>query len=159
MSRNDRFLPTLLDRLVESPEYGPHNGGMSRHIYQQSVLRDLQWLLSAVAPNNQAQLAARHPEVHRSVLNYGIPGSTGMTLTERDLTALTLGIKQAILTYESRVLPESLSVNLLSDIKHTARSQLTFRIRLAFWFEPYPLELSVRAQWDIESGLLSLSEE
>jgi len=157
MSHSDRFLPTLLDRLAESPEHG-QGSGMSRQDYQQSVLRDLQWLLCAVAPREQAGFA-RHAEVKRSVLNYGIPASTGMTLTERELTVLTQGIKQAILTYEPRVLPESLSVTLLTDARHAVRSQLTFRIRLAFWFEPYPLELAVHAQWDIESGLVSLSGE
>ncbi|WP_418648183.1 type VI secretion system baseplate subunit TssE [Thauera butanivorans] len=156
MSRSDRFLPTLLDRLVESPENG--KGGMSRQAYQQSVLRDLQWLLCSVAPREQTSFA-KHAEASRSVLNYGIPCSTGMTLTERELTKLAQDIEKAILTYEPRVLPESLSVALLADSEQAVRSQLVFRIRLAFWFEPYPLELSVRAQWDIENGLVSLSGE
>jgi len=158
MSCNDCFLPTLLDRLVESPGYSK-GGGMPRQSYQQSVLRDLQWLLGAVAPSEQTVSSARYPEVSRSVLNYGIPSSTGMTLTERELSALTQGIKKAILTYEPRVLPESLSVTVLPDSEHVTRSQLTFRICLSFWFEPYPLELSVHAQWDIESGLVSLNGE
>jgi len=154
MSRNDCFLPTLLDRLVESPGYS--KGGISRQAYQQSVLRDLQWLLGAVAPSEQTVSPARHPEVSRSVLNYGIPSSIGMTLTEHELDVLTQSIKKAILTYEPRVLPKSLSVTVLSDSEQGTRSQLIFLIRLSFWFEPYPLELSVQAQWDIESGLVSL---
>jgi len=157
MSYSDGFLPTLLDRLVELPEHDK-GAGMSRQAYQQSVLRDLQWLLCTVTPREQAAVASR-AEVNRSVLNYGIPSSTGMTLTEQELVALTQGIKQAILIYEPRVLPESLSVALLTDAVHPVRSQLTFQIQLAFWFEPYPLELFLRAQWDIESGLVSLSEE
>lgn len=156
MSRSGRFLPTLLDRLVASPEN--EKGGMSRQAYQQSVLRDLQWLLCSVAPREQAAFAD-HAEASRSVLNYGIPCSTGMALTERELTRLTRDIEQAIRTYEPRVLPESLSVTLIEEGEQAVRSQLMFRIRLAFWFEPYPMELSVRAQWDIENGLVSLSGE
>jgi len=157
MNRNDHYLPTLLDRLVDAPEHG-NGAGMSRQAYQQSVLRDLQWLLCAVAPRDEAAFA-RLPEVRRSVLNYGIPASTGMMLTERDATALIEGIKAAILTYEPRVLPDGLSVTLLTDRQHAIRSQLTLRIHLAFWFKPYPLELSVQAQWDIENGLVALHGE
>jgi len=156
MSQSEYFLPTLLDRLVESPSYG--KGGMSRQAYQQSVLRDLQWLLCAIAPA-QHSLIGRYPQVRRSVLNYGIPNSTGMTLTEREVARLAQDIEKAILTYEPRVLPQSLSVTVVSDSQQAVRSQLVFRIRLAFWFEPYPLELSIRAQWDIESGLVSLKGE
>jgi type VI secretion system protein ImpF len=156
MSRGDHFLPTLLDRLVESP--GNEGAGLSRRAYQQSVLRDLQWLLCTVAPREQTLLAGFAHASH-SVLNYGIPCSTGMTLTERERTLLAQDIEKAILAFEPRVLPESLSVTLISGGPEAVRSQLMFRIRLAFWFEPYPLELSVRAQWDIESGLVALSGE
>jgi len=156
MSNSDRFLPALLDRLVESPWHA--KGGMSRQAYQQSVLRDLQWLLCAIAPAEYA-LPGGYLEVRRSVLNYGIPSSTGMTLTEREIAQLAQDIEKAILTYEPRVLPQSLSVTVLPDNKQSVRSQLIFRIRLALWFEPYPLELSIRAQWDIESGLVSLNGE
>jgi type VI secretion system protein ImpF len=156
MSRSDRFLPALLDRLVESP--GSEGAWLSRRAYQQSVLRDLQWLLCTVAPREHARLAG-HDHARRSVLNYGVPCSTGMSLTEQELKTLAQDIEKAILTFEPRVLPESLSVTLMSDSREAVRSQLVFRIRLAFWFEPYPLELSVRAQWDIENGLVSLSGE
>jgi type VI secretion system protein ImpF len=154
MSRGDRFLPTLLDRLVESP--GNEGAGQSKQSYQQSVLRDLQWLLSTVAPHEPGLLAGH---ANRSVLNYGIPGSTGMSLTERERTRLAQEIEKAILVFEPRVLPESLSVTLISGGQEAVRSRLMFRIRLAFWFEPYPLELSVCAQWDVESGRLALNGE
>jgi len=157
MSRNDNFLPTLLDRLLEPSIES--KAGMSRQAYQQSVLRDLQWLLGAVAPSQHMLPPTHYPEVCRSVLNYGIPGSTGMTLTERELTNLTQAIQDAILTYEPRILPGSLSVNVLPDSEHATRSQLVFRIHLTLWFEPYPLQLSVHVQWDIESGLVALSGE
>ncbi len=156
MSRNDQFLPTLLDRLADAS--GHEGAGLSRRAYQQSVLRDLQWLLGTVAPREQA-LSDSHPHAASSVLNYGIPCSTGMTLTEPELNLLARNIEKAILAFEPRVLPESLSVTFVSSSQEAARSQLMFHIRLAFWFEPYPLELSVRAQWDIESGLVALSGE
>jgi len=156
MSRSEQFLPTLLDRLAEPSGHG--RGGLSRQAYQQSVLRDLQWLLCTIAPTEQ-KLPERYPEVRRSVLNYGIRSSTGMTLTEREVNQLAQDIEKAILTYEPRVLPESLSVTVITESGQNIRSQLMFRIRLAFWFDPYPLELSIRAQWDIESGLVSLTGE
>jgi len=156
MKPAERFLPALLDRLMESPL--PGAGGLSRQAYQQSVIRDLQWLLCTIAPTEHAAFTS-YPEVRRSVLNYGIPSSAGMTLTEREVSQLAKNIEKAILAYEPRVLPQSLSVTVLKDDEKPIRSQLMFRIRLAFWFEPYPLELSIRAQWDIESGLVALNSE
>ncbi len=155
-ARGDGFLPTLLDRLVEAT--AKQGEALSRRAYQETVLRDLHWLLNTVAPL-PAELAERYPQLRDAVINYGIPGATGAALTESELRVLATQIERAILAFEPRVLADSLSVTVASDPRAAIRNQLVFRIRAAFWFDPYPLELSIRAQWDIENGLVGLSEE
>ncbi|NMG71295.1 type VI secretion system baseplate subunit TssE [Parazoarcus communis] len=156
VTRSDGFLPTLLDRLVEATS----NGGapLSRRTYQDTVLRDLHWLLNAIAPLSQT-VSESYPHLRDCVLNFGIPGTSGGILTKRELDALAVEIEHAILAFEPRVLPDSLSVSVISDRDAAIRNQLVFRIAAAFWFDPYPLELSICAQWDIESGLVGLREE
>lgn len=153
MARSDGFLPTLLDRLVEATA---NNGlPLSRAAYQATVVRDLHWLLNTVSPMSKEAVEAC-PHLRDSVLNFGIPATTGASMTETELQVLAAEIKQAILSFESRVLPESLSVNVLGNREAAIRSQLVFRIRASFWFDPFPVELSLLAQWDVENGLVSL---
>lgn len=153
MAGGDGFLPTLLDRLVEATS---NNGqALSRRAYQETVVRDLQWLLNTISPLSR-EAAETYPHLSDSVLNYGIPATTGASMTESELESLANDIKQAIVTFEARVLPDSLSVEVLGNREAAIRSQLVFRISASFWFDPFPVELSLLAQWDVENGLVSL---
>lgn len=153
MARRDGFLPTLLDRLVDATA---NNGlALSRAAYQETVVRDLHWLLNTVSSLSK-DAAETCPHLRDSVLNFGIPVTTGASMTESELQVLAAEIKQAILTFEPRVLPESLSVKVLGNREAAIRSQLVFRISALFWFDPFPVELSLLAQWDVENGLVSL---
>lgn len=153
--RRDGFLPTLLDRLIEATA---NNGqALSRRAYQETVVRDLRWLLNTVTPLPRAAIESC-PHLANSVLNYGIPGTTGASMTEGELSDLASAIRQAIVTFEPRVLPESLSVNVIASRDAAIRSQLVFRINASFWFDPFPVELALLAQWDVENGLVSLKD-
>lgn len=150
------FMPTLLDRLVEATADGGQ--AYTRRTYQDTVVRDLHWLLNTVTPLAEDVFEGR-PHLRDSVLNFGIPATSGVSMTEGELNVLAAAIERAIVTFEPRVLPESLSVTVLSGREASIRSQLVFRISAAFWFDPYPVEISMLAQWDVECGLVGLRGE
>ena len=151
----DLFLPTLLDRLS-------HGSGraMNRSAFRKSVLRDLNWLLNCT--NLEKQLPIRDfPQVRDSVLNFGIPPLAGARFSESDLTAVAANIERALLCFEPRILPESLKVSVLHDKESDAYryNHARFRIEASYWFEPYPIDMIMRAHWDMETGGVELREE
>lgn len=147
------YLPTLLDRLAESPASG--RGPASRGAYEQAVLRDLRWLLNSTTALSE-QVLSDYPMLASSVLNFGIRSDYGSVLSEERAQAMAAEIRQAICAFEPRVLRESVSVSPVSEAGQAPPTRLAFRICLAYWYEPYPLELSIRAEWDVECGLVGL---
>ncbi len=154
----DHFLPTVLDRLTSHPETNGAAGGaqMTRGAYHETVLRDLSWLLNCSSIESQIDLTA-YPRIRNSVVNFGVPPLAGRRFSEMDLNGIAEGIRNAILTFEPRVLAESLQVTAIRDATAESHNQIVFQIRAAFWFEPYPLEMAIRAQWDVENGIMDLS--
>ena len=87
--RNREFLqPSLLDRLTddepEKKSEPKERRGLTHAKLRKSVLRDLNWLF------NSSNLASVQdlddsPEVGKSVLNYGLPGFSGHTISGVDI--------------------------------------------------------------------------
>ncbi|MDR2881207.1 MAG: GPW/gp25 family protein [Azoarcus sp.] len=151
----DLFLPTLLDRLSEQG-----GGAMNRSAFRRTVLRDLNWLLNCT--NIEGQLPIQNlPYVRNSVLNFGIPPLAGARFAESELDAVAAGIQRSLACFEPRILPESLKVSVIRD-KETdvyRYNHARFRIEASYWFEPYPIDMVVRAHWDMETGGVELREE
>ena len=150
------FLPTLLDRLTEPTKQDMVPGrSQGRAAYQESVLRDLRWLLNSTTAFHRGELRA-FPHASSSVLNFGIPCATGLHRSEKEAQELAKGIEQAILRFEPRILAESLLVEVVPEEGGSSHSHLLLRIHAAFWFEPHPIELSIRARWHVEGGLVEV---
>lgn len=152
----EMFMPTLLDRLSLTDETGPNGQYMNRQSYRKSVLRDLQWLLNC--PSLEAQLHLENFEhVKASVINFGIPSYTGSKFTQSDLKHVADSIKLAVMQYEPRIIANTLEVNIVHDAnQYSLCEQPLFRIEASLWFEPYPIELVIRALWDSENGAMRL---
>jgi len=150
------FLPTLLARLIEHPDGAP--GPASRAAYEEAVLRDLRWLLNSTAVLSEDALEP-NPWVRTSVLNFGIRSNYGSALSGDRIRTMASEIKTAILAFEPRVLRDSVSVSPESEIEDGRSAQVTFKINATYWYEPYPIELSMWARWDIDCGLLALDTE
>lgn len=149
-------MPTLLDRL--SVGSGPEKSArhLSRPAYRQSVVRDLQWLLNCA--NLEAQLPLQSfAHARASVLNFGIPSYAGSKFTQSDLQQVADAITTAVLQYEPRIIPTSLNVKIVRDVEDASLcGQPLFGIEASLWFEPYPIELVIRALWDSENGSMKL---
>ena len=157
----DRLQPALLDRLTdESPTSqveADDRRVMSKNQLRQAVLRDLGWLLNSVQPLGRA--ADAYPELGASVLNFGLPALSGQLASKVDVTVLERAIRQAILRYEPRILPETLEVRALefSSVLDT-HNVIEFEIRGHLWAQPVPLEILLRTQLDLEAGQVEVRD-
>ena len=155
-SNRDRINPSLLDRLTdEAPGERSATGAgsaVSLSELRKSVLRDLNWLF------NTCQLLATEeaeawPAVRKSVVNYGLPPLSGVTASGLDVRKLERALRQAILDFEPRILPDSVSVKALVDPQSLDHHNvISLQIEALLWAQPVPVELLLRTQFDLESG-------
>ena len=158
----DSLQPALLDRLTDQhPERkteGRDERVISRAQLRASVLRDLSWLFNTTNLSAELDLT-RHPLVARSTVNYGLTPLSGRPVSNLDLTALERLLKEAILAFEPRILAPSLTVTALPvGDALTHHNILSFEIAGELWGQPYPLELLIRTEMDLESGEVRLAE-
>src|ERR1051325_8568305 len=107
----DRINPSLLDRLTdEAPGAAGGRGAFSSlSELRRSVLRDLTWLFN----NTQlfdAQAAKAWPQGRKSGPTSGRPPLAGMHASALDINRLERALRQAIVDFEPRILPDSVSV-------------------------------------------------
>jgi type VI secretion system protein ImpF len=80
-----------------------------------------------------------------------MPAFAGSTKSSLDKVAMEAAIRQAITTFEPRIVAESLSVAIQIDPRnHHNTLQLTIRGNM--WAQPVPLELLLMADVDLETG-------
>lgn len=158
----DSLQPALLDRLTDHDPARTVEGREERIIgrtqLRASVLRDLSWLFNTTNASAEIDLA-RLPLVAQSTINYGLAPLSGRLASNLDLTALERVLKDAILHFEPRILAPTLSVRALppgDQLGH--HNVLSFEIAGELWGQPYPLELLIRTEMDLESGEVRLSE-
>jgi type VI secretion system protein ImpF len=162
LGARDALQPALLDRLTD------HEPGrkaesreqrvISRAQLRACVLRDLSWLFNTTNLASEVDLAA-HPLVEQSTLNYGLVPLAGRPISEFDLAELDQVLKQAILRFEPRILPHTVSVRAAAAQEGAARHNvLSFEITGALWGQPYPIELLLKTDVDLESGEIRIAE-
>jgi type VI secretion system protein ImpF len=162
-SEGDRLQPALLDRLSDDyPEKAQEtleHSFVSKGRLKRTVLRDLVWLLNTTCHNTNGELD-QHPDVQRSVVNFGIPVLSGKNFSGVDWRELERSIHEAILIFEPRILVDSLSVKAQppqDSLGH--HNLLQFEIRGELWSMPFPIELLIRSELDLETGQMSLSDQ
>jgi len=158
----DRLQPALLDRLTDDEpdkKQEPREARvLSKSRMRQSVLRDLAWLLNATRLEVVADLT-KVPHVRRSVLNFGMPALSGRTASSLDFTDLARAVREAILTFEPRILPATLQIRTLleaGDLDH--HNVIGVEIHGQLWAQPVPLELLLRTEIDLETGKVQIAD-
>ena len=155
-SNRDRINPSLLDRLTdEAPGSGAAaRSGQSLTLSElrRSVLRDLNWLFNSTQVLG-AEEGEAWPQVRNSVVNYGLPALSGASASSIDIVRLERALKQAIIDFEPRILPDSISVKALLERQSVDHHNLiSLHIEGMLWAQPVPIELLLRTQLDLESG-------
>lgn len=157
----DRLQPALLDRLTdEAPQSraeAEDTRVMSKNQLRQAVLRDLGWLFNAT--QSLPREGQPMPELAASVLNFGMPPLSGQLASKLDIVQLEKLIRQAIIRFEPRILPDTLVVRALefSSVLDT-HNIIEFDIRGHLWAQPVPLEVLLRTQLDLEAGLVNVRD-
>jgi|ERR1700730_11864769 type VI secretion system protein ImpF len=155
MASSDRVLPGLLDRLTSgkaSPgqESRSYAQASLRH-YQQSVLRDLRWLLNARSSLSE-DITADFPEIARSVLNFGTRDFSGMAVSSIDTMEVERELVEAIQYFEPRIIKGTLSVKTAPANGSAGQNVVAFEIRAEIWATPFPEQIFIRTELDLETG-------
>jgi len=124
---------------------------------RESVVRDLGWLMNSVRLSSVQDLAA-FPYAARSSLNFGLPDLAGRTLTSIKVPELEAELREAILNYEPRLVPESVSVAVRDATTDFGINSMQFTIEAMLMAYPAPLALCLRTEIDLETGEVSVAE-
>jgi type VI secretion system protein ImpF len=158
----DRLQPALLDRLTDDEpdkKQEPREARvLSRTRMRQSVLRDLAWLFNATRLDESPDLA-RMSYARRSVVNFGLPALSGSTASSLDVSDLTRAVREAILTFEPRILPDTLRVRAVVEVAALDHHNVVgVEIHGDLWAQPVPIEFLVRTEFDLETGKVQIAD-
>jgi type VI secretion system protein ImpF len=153
----ERLQPCLFDRLTdENPEVRQDSRStrvISLQRYRDGVLRDLRWLLNAKA-HLEPDVIQEFGEVRRSVLNYGMRDLAGMLSSDLDPGEIEHQIKEAILDFEPRIMPNTLMVRALGESVRDTHNPNVIAIEITgeLWATPLPEQLFLQTQIDLDTG-------
>ena len=154
----ERLQPSILDRLTDENPEKTSDSQSDRVIdirrLREIIQRDLAWLLNTGNLDTELD-AERYPNVVRSVVNYGVPDSTGDFANKKRAVAVRDAIRRAVELFEPRLIDGTLSVVSRSE-DEKRDSLIVFDIIADMWAEPVPAELYLRSQVDVTTGELEL---
>jgi type VI secretion system protein ImpF len=158
----DALQPALLDRLTDHDPTRKVEGRdervLSRSQLRASVLRDLSWLFNSTNLSSSVDLSA-HPHVAQSTINYGLTALAGHTVAGLEFGEVERILKDAILRFEPRILPHTLSVRGVQPKDPEGHHNvMSLEIAGELWSQPYPLEFLIKTDMDLESGEIRLAE-
>jgi type VI secretion system protein ImpF len=161
LTQKERLQPSLLDRLTdEEPQVSEESREkrvLSPSRLRECVRRDLTWLMNTTNLATTDDLD-EHPEVARSVMNFGMPDLAGHTASSVDIRALERLLVRVIWDFEPRLLRSSVKVHLVVDEEEMNRNAMCFDIEAELWAQPLPLRLFLRTEIDLENGGVKVSE-
>jgi len=158
----DALQPALLDRLTDHDPgrkvEGRDERVLSRTQLRASVLRDLSWLFNSTNLASTLDLTD-HPLAAQSTLNFGLTPLAGSPVASLDLHEVERILKEAILRFEPRILPGSLTVRgIAAEDPMGHHNVISFEITGELWAQPYPLDLLLKTDMDLESGEIRIAE-
>jgi len=160
LTQKERLQPSLLDRLTDDEPHSQQESRekrvLSMYKLRQSVLRDISWLLNTDSFESVVDLTD-YPEVAKSVLNYGIQDLAGKTVAGISLSEIEKELKQAINTFEPRILPNTLIIQVLSS-EEMNQQAMSFDIEAHLWAQPLPLHLYLRTEINKITGDVNLRD-
>jgi type VI secretion system protein ImpF len=159
LTQKDRLQPSLLDRLTDQDPSRKLESREARVLspsrLRDCVRRDLAWLLNTTHLKAVQELD-EHPQVERSVLNYGMPDLAGRTTSSVNTTELEQAIRKVILDFEPRLVARTLRVKLFVDERQMNHNAMSFDIEAELWAQPLPLRLFLRTSVDLETGSIDV---
>jgi type VI secretion system protein ImpF len=160
LTTSDRLQPSLLDRLIDdAPDQRVESRDrrvMSMRQLRAAVLRDLGWLLNCPSRPLDDEIH-QFPLVAKSVLNFGLPDLTGLTVSGIRAGRLERMVQDAITNFEPRITRRTLVVR-ATDVTEAAGNRAQFEIGGDLCPLPMPEPLFVRTEVDFETGRCEVRE-
>ncbi|MDG2471339.1 MAG: type VI secretion system baseplate subunit TssE [Pirellulaceae bacterium] len=156
LTPDNRLQPSLLDRLRDDEPFKekerPEQQVLNLKQLREVILRDLALLLNCDNMETVADLS-HFPDVKNSVLNFGIPSFSGSTSSSTKNDAMVADVKEAILKFEPRIIPNSLAIQSVPG-ENSGQGENTFALQIEgkIWAQPFPLEFLLRSELDLETG-------
>jgi len=161
LTTQERLQPSLLDRLTDDkPDQSQESRNqrvLSIRQLRACVIRDLAWLLNTGNLEETTSLADL-PQIKNSVLNYGMRGLTGYTVSTLNIHEIERQLRQVILDFEPRILRNSVRVRMCVDEAEMNQNAVQFEIEGDLWAQPVPLRLFMKTEVDLETGSINISE-
>jgi len=160
LTPRERLQPSLLDRLTDHHPGSTFESRESRVLslraLRQAVLRDLVWLLNATRLFSTTEMAL-YPQLTNSVINFGMPDISGVSISGLDLQEFERNIRQVIWDFEPRLQRSSLVVRAVIN-DSVNYNKIMFEIEGDMWAQPYPERLYLRTEFDLENSTFRLTE-
>jgi len=161
LTSQERLQPSLLDRLTDDePDSTRESRGrrvLSMQRLRAAVLRDLASLLNTGHLEAIEDLEP-YPEVIASVLNFGMPDITGLSIAGTDTAGLEKAVRDAIVKFEPRIAAGTVRVNVVKDASGMSRNSMVFNIAGQLWAEPTPITLYLKTEVDLETGDVTVAD-
>lgn len=148
--RPDHYLlPSVLDRLLDADPQtqveSPRSRAQLLRELKQAVRRDLENLLNTRVC--LYDIPEDLPELQQSVLNYGIPDFTGLSMGSREQRErLRQLVEDAIVRFETRFVSVRVEVVAGSDTDRPLDRTIRFRIEGLLYAEPAPEPVTFDSQ-------------
>jgi type VI secretion system protein ImpF len=161
LTPQERLQPSLLDRLTDTDRENQIEPRERRVLSLQrlkaAVLRDLAWLMNTGHYETLESLEA-YPFVRNSVINYGMPDLSGVSVAAMEEAQLEKMVRDAISKYEPRINSRTLKVSVAVERDRMNRNAVTFEIEGELWAQPAPLALFLKTELDVETGDVDVRE-
>jgi type VI secretion system protein ImpF len=92
------------------------------------------------------------------VINYGVRDLAGSVAASTEIAGIEREVKQAILDFEPRILPHSLSVKVIADKEEMSQRSLSFEIEGQLWAQPMPVSMLLSTEVDLDTGVTTVGE-
>lgn len=153
---NQRFWPSLYDRLRSREVEGIDDYFVDAATLRNMVKRDLELMLNATALESTEDLRG-YPRIRKSVLNYGLGDLTGKIVSGLSGWEIQESLRIALANFEPRIMPESVRVLVETGSKSTTPDMpfdpekgLTLAIAGTILGTEMPESIYIQTSWDAD---------
>lgn len=155
------YLPTLLQRLQNDEPKNAHELPTSIDTYRMQSLIKKAIVELINHTNIEDELNAQsHMLIMNSVINYGIPAFIGVSGSRKDWIIIEKQVREAILRFEPRIIPETLLVRSVQDGNNIGRhAVITLEIRGVIYWPHKNIDLCISGEYDVDAEKFNLTTQ
>jgi type VI secretion system protein ImpF len=150
-----------LERICKIEAYSASNdtveAGERRYVttrrLREYVCRDIGILLNATSLDTTVDLSDV-ADVHKSVLNYGMPSLAGRSVSSLNLEEIARAFERAIRNFEPRLRKVRVAPD--SESNRVDAHEISFRIDAQLWSQPVPHRITLQTRINVESGAVKV---